>query len=158
MFVRACTFFAVILIGMYAHWSAEASFSKQKNYELSDTHSLVQIPFNVEVLTNSTNVVILSITDVTNKHLVPVDLNIYFQSAGHRWPAGNFSLYPPDHPATFSLRINPKIKTDMQGLSSGEKKDLKLCVEINPNTKNFFTNSPSVNVRLLPPVFTKVNP
>jgi hypothetical protein len=83
---------------------------QQNDLQLTDKEPLLSIPLTWREVTNSPEVLTLSIKEVRNPSLRSVQIVSYFEAAACKCDIGRFSLYPADHPGTFKLRTTTAIK------------------------------------------------
>ncbi len=90
-----------------------------------------------QISSNPPPVLELSVTKVVNPAQTPVEIFVYLEAVGNarqRGPqkilVGNFSLYPPDQPGTFSFRASNAFKESQARWGTAELTQTSLTLEI----------------------------
>jgi hypothetical protein len=100
-------------------------------------------PLRPETLTDARPILALTITKVVNPQQLGLGISVYLsfspvpssggpkeQPRGEKILIGNFSLYPPDHPAGFRLRASEAVR-QLQGAGAHAKlADVRLLIEM----------------------------
>jgi hypothetical protein len=129
----------------------------EQGLEISNKHPVLRIPVKPALLTNLPNVLVLSITNVSNPTLQPVTMNVYFETPARKSKEGTFTLFPADRPGTFKLRINQKAVNELRQAAEKDIHSAALSVEMVSEGKGPHSDEASVVVRMKTPEFIKLD-
>jgi hypothetical protein len=140
--------------------AAEPATARENVFEIGNKTPRLQIPVSMDLLTNQPDVLMIQISEVINTNMSPITMSLYFEASDVRRKIGSFTLYPPDHPGTFKLRMNSNLLQEMIRTAKENKRGLMLCIEMQSGGENLHPGTPpsSITVRMNAPAFLKLNP
>jgi hypothetical protein len=121
---------------------------------LTESAPVACFPLDPGALARAPTAVRLEIAAVTNPALKGLNFDAYLIRGGKTWDVGVFSLYPPDHPGVFTLRMDVPLKAAENRSGSAVGDIISICIALKAQNKvnpNGGTSAP-VSVRLLPPI------
>jgi hypothetical protein len=92
----------------------------------------------------------LEVASVSNPDLEGLTFSVYLERDGNRWDVGAFSLYPPDRPGVFRLRLDGALRAAEAQTSPATGAPIRICIALNAPMKGDAKGAP-VAVRLLAP-------
>lgn len=122
---------------------------------LTEADPVACFPLDQGTLRLAPTVVRLDIVAVSNPSLKGLNFAVYLIRGGKTWDVGVFSLYPPDHPGVFRLRVDAGLKAAENQSGSAPGDILSVCIVLKAKPRgNSNDEEPAlVSVRLLPPGF-----
>jgi hypothetical protein len=96
----------------------------QKLYDIKFSQPKLTFPLSVNTAQPLAETMSIQVVNVINPGRLPVRLQVAFSDSLQQWPAGNFTLYPPDRPGIFTLRIS-NVMNDL--LKKSRQSGTRLC-------------------------------